>query len=216
MEREKSQELRQVRECEQRRHAVLLTELRAKLHEEKTQELQALREALLRQHQAELLRVVKIKDSENQRLQALLNALRDGTPDKAKTVLLCEAKEEARKGFEVEKAKMQQELSELRGAKRQVEEALTLVTQADKIKAAEIRSVYHLHQEEISRIKKECEREIRRLVRGRARPRGRAGEGPSRLGPRQGAHTLGRFPSGLQRCEPPKDRTGKASHLPVG
>ncbi|XP_058436748.1 janus kinase and microtubule-interacting protein 3 isoform X9 [Marmota monax] len=163
VEREKSQELRQVRECEQRRHAVLLTELRAKLHEEKTQELQALREALLRQHQAELLRVVKIKDSENQRLQALLNALRDGTPDKAKTVLLCEAKEEARKGFEVEKAKMQQELSELRGAKRQVEEALTLVTQADKIKAAEIRSVYHLHQEEISRIKKECEREIRRL-----------------------------------------------------
>ncbi|XP_058436742.1 janus kinase and microtubule-interacting protein 3 isoform X3 [Marmota monax] len=164
VEREKSQELRQVRECEQRRHAVLLTELRAKLHEEKTQELQALREALLRQHQAELLRVVKIKDSENQRLQALLNALRDGTPDKAKTVLLCEAKEEARKGFEVEKAKMQQELSELRGAKRQVEEALTLVTQADKIKAAEIRSVYHLHQEEISRIKKECEREIRRLM----------------------------------------------------
>ncbi|XP_071466780.1 janus kinase and microtubule-interacting protein 3 isoform X15 [Marmota flaviventris] len=164
VEREKSQELRQVRECEQRRHAVLVTELRAKLHEEKTQELQALREALLRQHHAELLRVVKIKDSENQRLQALLNALRDGTPDKAKTVLLCEAKEEARKGFEVEKAKMQQELSELRGAKRQVEEALTLVTQADKIKAAEIRSVYHLHQEEISRIKKECEREIRRLL----------------------------------------------------
>ncbi|XP_071466771.1 janus kinase and microtubule-interacting protein 3 isoform X2 [Marmota flaviventris] len=164
VEREKSQELRQVRECEQRRHAVLVTELRAKLHEEKTQELQALREALLRQHHAELLRVVKIKDSENQRLQALLNALRDGTPDKAKTVLLCEAKEEARKGFEVEKAKMQQELSELRGAKRQVEEALTLVTQADKIKAAEIRSVYHLHQEEISRIKKECEREIRRLM----------------------------------------------------
>ncbi|XP_077880109.1 janus kinase and microtubule-interacting protein 3 isoform X10 [Ictidomys tridecemlineatus] len=126
-------------------------------------ELQAVREALLRQHEAELLRVIKIKDNENQRLQALLNALRDGAPDKAKTVLLCEAKEEARKGFEVEKVKMQQEISELRGAKRQVEEALTLVTQADKIKAAEIRSVYHLHQEEISRIKKECEREIRRL-----------------------------------------------------
>ncbi|XP_077880086.1 janus kinase and microtubule-interacting protein 3 isoform X6 [Ictidomys tridecemlineatus] len=127
-------------------------------------ELQAVREALLRQHEAELLRVIKIKDNENQRLQALLNALRDGAPDKAKTVLLCEAKEEARKGFEVEKVKMQQEISELRGAKRQVEEALTLVTQADKIKAAEIRSVYHLHQEEISRIKKECEREIRRLL----------------------------------------------------
>ena len=165
VEREKNQELRQVREHEQHKSAVLLTELKTKLHEEKTKELQAVREVLLRQHEAELLRVIKIKDNENQRLQALLHALRDGAPDKVKTVLLSEAKEEAKKGFEVEKIKMQQEISELKGAKRQVEEALTIVIQADKIKAAEIRSVYHLHQEEISRIKKECEREIRRLVR---------------------------------------------------
>uniref|UniRef100_A0A8I3WLP1 Janus kinase and microtubule interacting protein 3 n=1 Tax=Callithrix jacchus TaxID=9483 RepID=A0A8I3WLP1_CALJA len=163
VEREKNQELRQVREHEQHKTAVLLTELKTKLHEEKMKELQAVREALLRQHEAELLRVIKIKDNENQRLQALLSALRDGGPDKVKTVLLSEAKEEAKKGFEVEKVKMQQEISELKGAKRQVEEALTLVIRADKIKAAEIRSVYHLHQEEISRIKKECEREIRRL-----------------------------------------------------
>ncbi|XP_077933080.1 janus kinase and microtubule-interacting protein 3 isoform X25 [Halichoerus grypus] len=164
VEREKNQELRQVREHEQHKNAVLLTELKTKLHEEKLKELQAVREALLRQHEAELLRVIKIKDNENQRLQALLHTLRDGAPDKAKVVLLSEAKEEAKKGFEAEKIKMQQEISELKGAKRQVEEALTIAVQADKIKAAEIRSVYHLHQEEISRIKRECEREIRRLL----------------------------------------------------
>ncbi|XP_006754983.2 PREDICTED: janus kinase and microtubule-interacting protein 3 isoform X2 [Myotis davidii] len=164
VEREKNQELKQVREHEQHKNAVLLTELKSKLHEEKMKELQAVREALLRQHEAELLRVIKIKDNENQRLQALLHALRDGGPEKVKTGLLSEAKEEAKKGFEVEKVKMQQEILELKGAKRQVEEALTMVMQADKIKAAEIRSVYHLHQEEISRIKKECEREIRRLM----------------------------------------------------
>ncbi|XP_047409490.1 janus kinase and microtubule-interacting protein 3 isoform X7 [Sciurus carolinensis] len=163
VEREKSQELRQVREQEQRKHAVLATELKSKLHEEKMKELQAVREALLRQHEAELLRVIRIKDNEIQRLQALLSTLRGGLPDKAKALLLCEAKEEAKKGFEVEKVRMQQEISELKGAKRQVEAALTLAMQADKVKAAEIRSVYHLHQEEISRIKKECEREIRRL-----------------------------------------------------
>ncbi|XP_069867536.1 janus kinase and microtubule-interacting protein 3 isoform X9 [Dipodomys merriami] len=163
VEREKSQELRQVREHEQRKHAVLVTELKSKLHEEKMKELQAVREALLRQHEAELLRVIKIKDNENQRLQALLSTMRDGAPDRVKTVLLCEAKEEAKKGFEVEKVKMQQEISELKGAKKQAEEALTIAIQADKMKAAEIRSVYHLHQEEITRIKKECEREIRRL-----------------------------------------------------
>ncbi|XP_055962711.1 janus kinase and microtubule-interacting protein 3 isoform X15 [Sorex fumeus] len=164
VEREKSQELRQAREHEQHRSAVLLTELKSKLHEEKVKELQAVREALLRQHEAELLRVIKIKDNENQRLQALLQGLRDGAPDRAKTALLSEAKEEAKRGFEVEKVKMQQEICELKGAKRQVEEALTVAIQADRIKAAEMRSVYHLHQEEMSRIKKECEREIRRLM----------------------------------------------------
>ncbi|XP_053440328.1 janus kinase and microtubule-interacting protein 3 isoform X2 [Nycticebus coucang] len=164
VEREKSQELRQAREHEQHKAAVGLTELKTKLHEEKMKELQAVRETLLRQHEAELLRVIKIKDNENQRLQALLHALRDSGPDKVKTVLLSEAKEEVKRGFEVEKVKMQQEISELKGAKKQVEEALTLAMQADKIKAAEIRSVYHLHQEEMGRIKKECEREIRRLM----------------------------------------------------
>ncbi|XP_065750724.1 janus kinase and microtubule-interacting protein 3 isoform X6 [Phocoena phocoena] len=164
VEREKSQELRQLREHGQHKSAVLLTELKTKLHEEKMKELQALRETLLRQHEAELLRLAKVKDSENQRLRALLHALRDSAPDKVRAMLLSEAKEEARKGFEVEKVRMQQEISELKGAKKQAEEALTVVAQADKVKAAEIRSVYHLHQEEISRIKKECEREIRRLM----------------------------------------------------
>uniref|UniRef100_A0A8D0GGI5 Janus kinase and microtubule interacting protein 3 n=1 Tax=Sphenodon punctatus TaxID=8508 RepID=A0A8D0GGI5_SPHPU len=164
LEREKNQEVKQIKDHEQHKNIVIITELKAKLHEEKMKELQAVREALLRQHEAELLRVIKIKDNENQRLHALLNAVRDGTPDKVRTVLVSEAKEEAKKGFEFEKVKMQQEISELKGAKKQMEEALSLVIQADKIKAAEIRSVYHLHQEEISRIKRECEREIRRLM----------------------------------------------------
>ncbi|XP_015489131.1 janus kinase and microtubule-interacting protein 3 isoform X11 [Parus major] len=164
LEREKNQEVKQIKEHEQHKSTVVVTELKVKLHEDKMKELQAVRETLLRQHEAELLRVIKIKDNEIQRLQTLLNAVRDGAPDKVKTVLLTEAKEEAKKGFEVEKIKMQQEISELKGAKKQVEEALTMVIQADKIKAAEIRSVYHLHQEEITRIKRECEREIRRLL----------------------------------------------------
>ncbi|XP_062352000.1 janus kinase and microtubule-interacting protein 3 isoform X7 [Cinclus cinclus] len=164
LEREKNQEVKQIKEHEQHKSTVVVTELKVKLHEDKMKELQAVRETLLRQHEAELLRVIKIKDNEIQRLQTLLNAVRDGAPDKVKTVLFTEAKEEAKKGFEVEKIKMQQEISELKGAKKQVEEALTMVIQADKMKAAEIRSVYHLHQEEITRIKRECEREIRRLM----------------------------------------------------
>ncbi|KAJ8284736.1 hypothetical protein COCON_G00035860 [Conger conger] len=160
IEREKTQELRH----EQHKSTVVVTELKAKLHEEKMKEVHCVRETLLRQHESELLRVIKIKDSELQRLQALVNALRDGSTEKVKTALFAEAKEEARRGFETEKTRMQQEIYELKGVRRQMEEALSLAVQADKIKAAEIRSVYHLHQEEINRIKKECEREIRRLM----------------------------------------------------
>ncbi|XP_060698395.1 janus kinase and microtubule-interacting protein 3 isoform X13 [Hemiscyllium ocellatum] len=164
LEREKNQEGKLIREQEQHKHTVVVTELKAKLHEEKMKELQTVRESLLRQHEGELLRIIKIKDNENQRLQALVNALRDGAADKVKTMLYNEAKEEAKKVFEVEKIKLQQEISDLKGAKKHVEEALSQAVHADKMKAAEIRSVYHLHQEEISRIKRDCEREIRRLL----------------------------------------------------
>ncbi|XP_067908802.1 janus kinase and microtubule-interacting protein 3 isoform X6 [Heterodontus francisci] len=164
LEREKNHEGKLIREQEQHKHIVLMTELKAKLHEEKMKELQTVRETLLRQHEAELLRIIKIKDNENQRLQALVNALRDGAADKVKTMLYTEAKEEAKKVFEIEKIKLQQEISDLKGAKKHVEEALSQAIHADKMKAAEMRSVYHLHQEEISRIKKDCEREIRRLM----------------------------------------------------
>ncbi|XP_076855526.1 janus kinase and microtubule-interacting protein 3 isoform X2 [Brachyhypopomus gauderio] len=160
LEREKSQEVRH----EQHKSAVAVTELRAKLHEEKVRELHGVRETLLRQHESELLRVIKIKDGEIQRLQALVYALRDGSADKVKSALMADAREEARRGFEAERSRLQQEITELKGVKRQMEEALNVAVQADKIKAAEIRSVYHLHQEEISRIKKECEREVRRLM----------------------------------------------------
>ncbi|XP_043109752.1 janus kinase and microtubule-interacting protein 3 isoform X14 [Puntigrus tetrazona] len=159
LEREKSQEVRH----EQHKSAVVVTELKAKLHEEKLRELHGVRETLLRQHESELVRVIKIKDGEIQRLQALVSALRDGSTDKVKSALMAEAREECRRTFEGERMRLQQDISELKLVKRQMEDALSVALQADKIKAAEIRSVYHLHQEEINRIKRECEREIRRL-----------------------------------------------------
>ena len=102
------------------------------------------------------------------RLQGLVSALRDGASDKEKTALVLEAREEARRSYDGERSRMQQEILEMKGARRHMEEALTVALQADKTKAAEIRSVHHFHQEEITRIKKECEREIRRLVRPHA------------------------------------------------
>ncbi|XP_010581776.1 PREDICTED: janus kinase and microtubule-interacting protein 1 isoform X3 [Haliaeetus leucocephalus] len=162
--REKLQEVKQEREQEQHKHTAYVSELKAKLHEEKMKELQSVRELLIRQHEQEVARMVKIKDGEIQRLQSTVNVLRDGAADKVKTALLSEAKEEARKAFDGERMKLQQEILELKSGKKQLEEALNNIMQADKMKAADLRTAYQSHQDEIHRIKRECEREIRRLM----------------------------------------------------
>lgn len=67
--------------AERHRASLAITELKSKLHEEKQKELNVSREALLRQHEMELMRVIKIKDGEIQRLNGLLT-LRDTSTDK--------------------------------------------------------------------------------------------------------------------------------------
>ncbi|KAG9339820.1 hypothetical protein JZ751_022487 [Albula glossodonta] len=163
LEREKVQEGKRIREQEQHRHTAALTDLRAKWHEEKQKELQALRESLVRQHEQELARVAKIKDGENQKLKAALNALRDGSGEKVRTALTLEAREEARRFFDQERVKLLQEIAELKSTKKQTDEALSNMIQADKMKAGDLRTEHQMHQEQISKIKWDCERDIRRL-----------------------------------------------------
>ncbi|XP_037685288.1 janus kinase and microtubule-interacting protein 1 isoform X5 [Choloepus didactylus] len=162
--RERLQEAKLEREQEQRRHTAYISELKAKLHEEKTKELQALREVLIRQHEQEAARTAKIKEGELQRLQATLNVLRDGAADKVKSALLADARDEARRTFDGERLRLQQEILELKASRKQAEEALSNCMQADKTKAADLRAAYQAHQDEVHRIKRECERDIRRLM----------------------------------------------------
>uniref|UniRef100_UPI00358EB2F7 janus kinase and microtubule-interacting protein 1 n=1 Tax=Myxine glutinosa TaxID=7769 RepID=UPI00358EB2F7 len=164
LEREKVQEVKQARDLEQKKHAAVITELRGKLHEDKMKDLQGMRESLIRQHEAELLRVIKIKDSEIHRLQSAISTLRDGIADKVKLALANEARDEARRAFDGERCKLLQELESMKGGKKQAEETLSNTLQADKQKAADLRTAHHAHQEEVVRIKRESEREIRRLM----------------------------------------------------
>ncbi|KAG7328963.1 hypothetical protein KOW79_007137 [Hemibagrus wyckioides] len=168
--RERLQELRAQREAEQHRHAVAQTELRVKLREEKQREVAAVRDSLSRQHEAELARAARLRQSELGRLQGLVNALRNGGNGTAE--LREEAREEARRNYEAERLKLTQELQEAKAARRQAEEALTNAVQADKAKAADLRVAHQAHQEEIQRIKRDSQKEVRRLMeelRGRDR-----------------------------------------------
>ncbi|TRY98208.1 hypothetical protein DNTS_006239 [Danionella cerebrum] len=162
--RERFQDLRAQRETEQHKHSVALTELRVKLHEEKQREVAAARETLARQHESELARAARLRDTELARLQALVCALRDGASSELRNALKEEAREEARRSYEAEKLRLAQELQEAKTSRRQAEEALTNAVQADRAKAAHLRVTHQAHQEEIQRIKRESEREIRRLM----------------------------------------------------
>ncbi|XP_072257033.1 janus kinase and microtubule-interacting protein 2 isoform X1 [Pyxicephalus adspersus] len=164
LEREKNQESKRIKEQEQHKHTATVSELKAKLHEEKMKELQAVRENLIKQHEQEMSRMVKLKEAEILRLKSAVNALRDGSSDKVRTALSTEAREEARKVFDSERLKLLQEITELKSAKKQVDEALNNIIQADKIKAGDLRSEHQSHQEAIAKIKWESERDIRRLM----------------------------------------------------
>uniref|UniRef100_H3C691 Janus kinase and microtubule interacting protein 3 n=1 Tax=Tetraodon nigroviridis TaxID=99883 RepID=H3C691_TETNG len=158
LERERSQEVR----AERHRASLAISELKSKLHEEKQKELSVSREALLRQHEMELMRVIKIKDGEIQRLNGLLT-LRETSTDKGRSSLVTDA-EEVRRSWELERSRLQQELQEMRGAKRTAEEAAASAQQACQARAAELRSAHHQHQEELHRVRRDCEREVRRLA----------------------------------------------------
>ncbi|XP_016136656.1 janus kinase and microtubule-interacting protein 2-like [Sinocyclocheilus grahami] len=162
--RERLQELRAQRETEQHKHSVALTELRVKLHEEKQREVAATRESLSRQHETELARAARLRETELSRLQALVCILRDGASSELRNALKEEAREEARRSYEAEKLRLTQELQEAKTLRRQAEEALSNAVQADRAKAADLRVAHQAHQEEIHRIKRESEREIRRLM----------------------------------------------------
>lgn len=82
-----------------------------------------------------------------------------------RTALTLEAKEDARRFFDQERVKLLQEIAELKSSKKQTDEALSNMIQSDKMKAGDLRVEYQQHQEQISKIKWDCERDIRRLVR---------------------------------------------------
>lgn len=57
------------------------------------------------------------------------------------------------------------QIQEQKLARKQADEALITAQHADKAKAADLRTAYQQHQDEVHRIKRDCEKDIRRVVR---------------------------------------------------
>lgn len=161
LRREKAVEVQQVRETEQNRCSASQKELATRLHLEKQKELEALRESLRCRHEAEIVKAIKQKDLEIKRLQRDLLKCQDELKEEiAKRGLSTSA----RSAFELERAKLLQEIKELTGAKKQLEDALRAASDSEKQKNLEIRQLQENCRLEVAKVEKEAGIEVRKLV----------------------------------------------------
>lgn len=163
LRREKAREVQQVRETEQSRSASSQKDLAARLHLEKQRDLEALRETLRSRHETEMVKAIRQKEAEIKRLQRDLLRCQDELKEEiAKRGLSTSA----RNAFELERAKMLQEIKELTNAKKQLEDALRSAAEAEKLRNLEVRQTKENCKLEVAKVEKEAAMEVRKLVRG--------------------------------------------------
>ena len=162
--REHSVEVRQAREDEQRKSSVTLAELRSKMHKEKVNELASLKEQMHKDKEREIAQIMRQKDEALRNAQYGWTKEREELRPKIRSEIWTEAREEVKKDFEKERAKLEQEIVDLRYQKKELEESLKLVQEADKRKADEFRRIHYDHESEMDKFKKNSWQESRRQV----------------------------------------------------
>jgi len=161
LRREKDYERRQVRDEEQARACVALKEQAARLHAERQRELEEARETARLRHDAEAAKVAQRHEQAVRRLRDDLercqNELREEVEKRGVSTSV-------RTGYEAERARLIKKVADLGAAKRRLEEALQSAAEADKQKAAEIRRLQDACKQEVARVSKDANAEIRKLV----------------------------------------------------
>ena len=164
LRREKSLDLKHAREEEQRRAASMQTELKTKLHKEKTNELSALKEQLHKDKEKEIVQIIKQKDDVLRAAQQSWGKEKDELRGKIRGEVWSEARDESRKEFDRERTRLEQEILDLKMQKKELEEAYKILQEADKRKTDEIRRIFHEHEIELEKFKRNSWEESRRQV----------------------------------------------------
>lgn len=165
IKREKSIELKHAKEEEQRRAANQQTELRTKLYKEKANELATLKEHIVKDKEKEILQIIKQKDETLKAAQLAWQKEKDELRVKIRAELWNDAREESKKEFDRERAKLEQDILDLQMQKKEIEETLKTVQESDKRKADEIRRLFHEHDMDMGKFKRNSWQESRRQVK---------------------------------------------------
>lgn len=164
LKRDKAIEVRQVRDEEQKKAAVMQAELRSKLHKEKMNELTSLREQLHKEKEKEVMQIIRQKDEMFRSAQQAWAKEKDELKSKVRNELRGEAREDTKREFEKERGRLEQDIADLHRQKRELEETLKLVQGADKRKIDDIRRIHHEHEAELEKFKRNSWQESRQQV----------------------------------------------------
>lgn len=161
LRREKDYAVRQVRDEEQARSTLALKDLTARLATEHQRQLEEAREAQRVRHEAELTKVARQHEIAVRRLKDDLercqNQLREEVEKRG-------VSSSVRAGFDAERARLIQKVADLAGAKRRLEDALQSAADAEKQKALELRRTQEACKQELARVSKDANAEIRKLL----------------------------------------------------
>lgn len=164
LKRDKALEIRQVKDEEQKKAAVMQAELRSKLHKEKVNELTSLREQLNKEKEKEVMQIIRQKDEIFRSAEQAWAKEKDELKWKVRNELRGEAREDTKREFEKERGRLEQEIADLHQQKRELEETLKLVQGADKRKIDDIRRIHHEHEAELEKFKRNSWQESRQQV----------------------------------------------------
>ncbi|KAK2572312.1 RIMS-binding protein 2 [Acropora cervicornis] len=161
LKRDKALEIRQVRDEEQKKATTMLAELRSKLHKEKIIELTSLREQLRKEKEKDLVQIIRQKDEVYRTAQQAWAKEKDEVKLRLRTELRIESREDTKREFENERGRLEQDISDLHRQKKELEDTLRLVQDADKRKIDDMRRIHHDHELELEKFKRNSWQESR-------------------------------------------------------
>ncbi|XP_022782888.1 uncharacterized protein LOC111323722 isoform X11 [Stylophora pistillata] len=164
LRRDKALVVKQVRDEEQRKAIAMQTELKSKLHKEKINELTALKEQIRKEKEKEITQIIRQKDELLRTAQQAWGKEKDELKLKIRNELRGETREDSKREFEKERGRMEQEIADLHRQKRELDETLKLVQDADKRKIEDIRRIHHEHEAELDRFKRNSWQESRQQM----------------------------------------------------
>lgn len=167
LRREKATEVRAAVEHEHHKYSILLGDQRTKLHQEKINELDAMKESLVKKYENDIGVLMKQRETEINRLKADLKKVQNDYEMANKQLERSPTKKrrhELSGNGTSENRSPSPDLDEMKKAKKQLEDAYGILMESERQKSRQLKKIREYHKLEMSKMKKEVNQDVRKLV----------------------------------------------------